>query len=181
MGTLKRRKCNTQWWKLWERVWVCHRAPYSLLHTLLAFKQCHINYIGHRRKCEIKNVYYIIYSKRWFSNKSVPLDISALHISDLMPVVWLMLHSWMLNSFIAQFNHILSKQVQGTAAWRRCLALTFPPDVLSHPAVEFLLHGSHSSALGQAGSPEAHLQEEIIFHCSLNTATLASLASSPSC
>lgn len=127
MGTLKRRKCNTQWWKLWERVWVCHRAPYSLLHTLLAFKQCHINYIGHRRKCEIKNVYYIIYSKRWFSNKSVPLDISALHISDLMPVVWLMLHSWMLNSFIAQFNHILSKQVQGTAAWRRCLALTFPP------------------------------------------------------
>ena len=36
---------------------------------------------------------YIIYSKRWFSNKIVPRDISALHISDLMPVVWLMLCS----------------------------------------------------------------------------------------
>lgn len=82
---------------------------------------------------------------------------------------------------MVQFNQALSKQIQGTAAWRRRLSLTFPSDVLSHPALEFLLHGSHSSTLGQAGSPGAHLREEIIFHCPQNAVSPASLASSPQC
>lgn len=51
----------------------------------------------------------------------VRLDISAVHISDCC-----LTHAplWMLNFFIVQFNQVLSKQVWGTAAWRRCLSLT---------------------------------------------------------
>lgn len=45
--------------------------------------------------------------------------------------------------------------------------------------VEFLPNGMRSSAFGQADSSEAHHQEEIIFHCPLNAATPASVASSP--
>lgn len=86
----------------------------------------------------------------------------------------------MSNSCTVHFNQILSKQVQGYGRLTPVSGFDISPPRRSQspqPSVEFLLCSPRSATSGQAASLEAHLQEEIIFHCSLNTVTLASLAS----
>lgn len=80
--------------------------------------------------------------------------------------------SWTLNSFAVRLSDIAQ-----TGPGRS--SLTPSSDFVVLRAAEFLLRGSRSSAAGQADSSEAHRQEEILFRCPQNTASPASLASSP--